>query len=75
MPDRLTRAALVALAVVALTTAGIGANFVLLGYADPRYDPVGKLTPRADITQPASPAAPQERDDEHSEENVEEPDD
>jgi hypothetical protein len=34
-------------------------NFLLLRYADSSNDPVGKLTPRASITQPASPRATQ----------------
>jgi hypothetical protein len=55
MPSRLARILLVAVAAVALAAAGIGANFVLLRYADANSDPVGKLTPRATITQPSSP--------------------
>ena len=56
MNARLSRTLLVALAVLALAGAGIAANVVLLAYADSTNDPVGKLTPRADIRQPASPA-------------------
>lgn len=55
MPSRLARTLLVAVAAVALAAAGIGANFLLLRYADASNDPVGRLTPRATITQPSSP--------------------
>ena len=46
------------LAVAALAAAAIAANVFLLGYADSRSDPVGKLSPRATITQPATPGLP-----------------
>jgi hypothetical protein len=59
MPSRLARTLLVAVAAVALAAAGIGANFLLLRYADANNDPVGKLTPRATITQPSSPPTTQ----------------
>ena len=77
MQHRLTRIILVALAVTALATAGIVANYVLLGYADARNDPVGNLSPRADITQPTSPTPTQTTQSQHSggEVEVEEPDD
>jgi len=57
MSRRLTRILLTALAVAALATAGIVANFVLLGYADSGNDPVGNLKPRASITEPTPPAS------------------
>jgi hypothetical protein len=66
---------LTGLAVAAIAAAGILANFVLLGYANPRHDPIGKLTPRAEITQPASPSPSQSTDGDHTETDVEEPDD
>jgi hypothetical protein len=75
MHRRLTRILLVALAVAALATAGIVANFVLLGYADSRTDPVGKLTPRANISQPTPPAPNRTTTQEHTETEVQEPDD
>lgn len=75
MHRRLTRTLLVALAVAALAAAGIVANFVLLGYAEPSNDPVGNLTPRPTITQPAAPAPTQTSDDGRTERDVEEPDD
>ena len=77
MYHRLTRIVLVALAVTALAAPGIVANFILLGYAGSRNDRVGKLTPRADITQPASPTPAQTTEGEHhgDEVEIEEPDD
>lgn len=46
---------LVVLALVAVAAAGaIAANLALLNYASPTGDPVGKLTPRANL--PAAPA-------------------
>lgn len=59
MPSRLARTLLIAAAATALAAAGIAVNFLLLRYADSSNDPVGKLTPRASITQPASPRATQ----------------
>lgn len=47
------RLLLVALVVGALVTGGIVANVVLLGYAESRHDPVGRLTPRAVVRQSA----------------------
>lgn len=60
MRGRLTRVLLVVAAAAALAAAGIAANFLLLRYAESRNDPVGKLTPRATITQqpPAAPTQP-----------------
>lgn len=75
MRRRLTRILLVGLAIAALATAGIVANFVLLGYADSPSGPVGKLTPRADITPPASPAPSTTSEDERPETDLEAPDD
>jgi hypothetical protein len=73
--SRLTRILLIALAVAALATAGIVANFVLLGYADSRSDPVGKLDPRADLTPPAAPGPSPTSEDEHTETDLEGRDD
>jgi hypothetical protein len=74
MHRHLTRILLVALAVAALATAAIVANFVLLGYVDSRNDPIGKLTPRASITEPTPRASTPTTTDEQTE-TVEEPDD
>jgi hypothetical protein len=53
---RLTVAALAVL-VAGAATAAILLNLALLGYAEPRNDPVGKLSPRAVLTQqPTTPA-------------------
>ncbi len=41
---------LVAAAVAAAAAAAILLNLALLGYAQPRNDPVGKLSPRAVLT-------------------------
>ena len=54
MQSRLARVLLFAAAAAALAVAGIAANFALLRYADSRDDPVGKLSPKATITQPAA---------------------
>lgn len=77
MQRRATRILLIALAVAALATAGIVANFVLLGYADSRNDPVGKLNPRASITPPTPPAptSTTTTSDEGTETELQEPDD
>ena len=75
MSRRLTRVLLVALAVVALATGGIALNLLLLGQTDSRNDPVGKLTPRADIGRPTPPASTPTATDEETETDVEEPDD
>lgn len=56
MRSRLARLLVVAAAAAALAAAGIAVNFLLLRYAESRNDPVGKLTPRATITQPTPPA-------------------
>ena len=48
-----------ALAVVGTAVAAaILVNLALLGYAQPRNDPVGNLSPR-NVIRPAAPAAPQ----------------
>lgn len=58
MPTGRTFRVAVAAAAVALTAAAaIVLNLALLGYAQPRNDPVGKLSPRAALL--PSPAAPQ----------------
>ena len=75
MRSPLAHMLLTGLAVAAIAAAGILVNVVLLGYATPRNDPIGKLTPRADITQPAPPSSPQSSDGDHTETDVEEPDD
>lgn len=76
MRRQLTRILFIALAVAALATAGIVANLILLGYVDSRNDPVGKLTPRASITEPNPPAStPTTTTDEGTETELEEADD
>jgi len=75
MHSRLARILLIATAAVALAAAGIAVNFVLLRYADSRDDPVGKLRPRATLTQPTSPAAKPPTNDSDDEADHEEPDD
>jgi hypothetical protein len=75
MSRRLTRVLLVALAVVALAAGGISLNLLLLGQTDSRNDPVGKLTPRADISPPTPPASTSTTTDEETQTDVEEPDD
>jgi hypothetical protein len=59
MQSRTVRILLAVTAALALAAAGIAVNFVLLGYADSRHDPVGKLSPRATITQQTSPVPTQ----------------
>jgi hypothetical protein len=71
----LTRILLVALAIAALATGGIALNVLLLGQADSRNDPVGKLTPRARISEPTPPASTPTTTHEQTETEVEEPDD
>lgn len=71
----LTRILLVVLAVAALAAGSIALNVLLLGQADSRNDPVGNLTPRADISQPTPPASTPTTTQEHTETEVEEPDD
>ena len=71
----LTRILLVAFAVAALAAGGIALNVLLLGQADSRNDPVGKLTPRANISQPMPPAPTPTTTHEHTETEAEEPDD
>ncbi len=53
------RVLLAVAAALALAAAGIAVNFVLLGYADSRHDPVGKLSPRATITRQTFPVPTQ----------------
>ena len=71
----LTRILFVALAVAALAAGGIALNVMLLGQADSRNDPVGKLTPRADISEPAPLPSTPTTTHEQTEPEVEEPDD
>lgn len=71
----LARILLVALAFAALAAGGIALNVLLLGQADSRNDPVGKLTPRADIGKPTPPASTPATTHEQTETEVEEPDD
>ena len=47
--------------VAAATAAAILLNLALLGYAQPRNDPVGRLSPRAVFTPAPAPAAPAQR--------------
>ncbi len=78
MSRRLTGILLIAFAVGALATAGIVANFVLLGYADSRNDPVGSLKPRTGLTDPiasTSTLTTTTTTAEGTETEVEEPDD
>lgn len=75
MPNRPARILIIAAATVALAAAGIAANFVLLRYADSRNDPVGKLTPRATITQATSPPSTQTSNGRDDEAHGDEPDD
>ena len=63
--NRLTRILLVALGLAVLAGAAIAANVLLLRYADSRNDPVGKLTPRAVISRPGTPAPTTTREPEH----------
>jgi hypothetical protein len=75
MQTRIVRVLLAIVAAVALTAAGLAVNFILLGYADSRHDPVGKLTPRATITQQTAPASTQTAKGGGSEADSEEADD
>lgn len=75
MERRLIGILLVVLAVAALAAGGIALNLLLLGQTDSRNDPVGKLTPRANISQPTPPASTPTTTHEQTETNVEEPDD
>jgi hypothetical protein len=49
-PSKPLRIALAAAGLAALAAAAILLNLALLGYAQPRHDPVGKLSPRAALT-------------------------
>jgi len=71
----LTNILLVAFAVAALAAGGIALNVLLLERADSRNDPVGNLTPRANISQPTPPAPAPTTTHEQTETEVEEPDD
>ena len=75
MRSPLARILLTGLAVAMIASAGILVNVVLLGYANPRHDPIGNLTPRAQVAQRTSPHPPQSTDGDHAEKDVEEPDD
>ena len=52
------RVALVVAVVAAAAAAAILLNLALLGYAQPRNDPVGKLSPRAVLRPGPAPAPP-----------------
>jgi hypothetical protein len=52
------RLAVPLLFVAAAAAAAILLNLALLGYAQPRNDPVGKLSPRAVLSPGTTPAAP-----------------
>ena len=52
------RFVLAAAAVAAAAAAAILLNLALLGYAQPRNDPVGKLSPRAVLQPGPAPAPP-----------------
>jgi hypothetical protein len=71
----LTRILLVALAVAALAAGGIALNVLLLGQAESQNDPVGKLTPRASISEPTPRASTPTTTQEETEPEVEELDD
>jgi hypothetical protein len=67
------RIALAAAGLAALAAAAILLNLALLGYAQPRNDPVGKLSPRAALAPPpatstatSTAVAPPARPREHS---------
>jgi hypothetical protein len=60
-----TRIAAAALLLGVAVAAAIVLNLALLGYAQPRNDPVGKLSPRAVLEPaPAAPAPPPAHSDE-----------
>lgn len=44
----------IAFVAVLAAVAAIGANFALLGYANDRTDPVGRLTPRVSLPEPTT---------------------
>ena len=55
MPARRTFRLAAAAAAVAVAAAVIVLNLALLGYAQPRNDPVGKLSPRAALVPAPAP--------------------
>jgi len=56
MPARRTvRLAIAAAGAIAVSAAVILLNLTLLGYAQPRNDPVGKLSPRTALLVPTAP--------------------
>ena len=71
----LTRILLVALAVAALAAGGIALNLALLGQTDSRNDPVGKLTPRANINESTPSHSTPTTTYEHDKTEGDEPDD
>jgi hypothetical protein len=52
------RVALAAVLVLAVAALAIGANYALLGFATHRSDPVGKLSPVAQLTLGKGPTVP-----------------
>jgi hypothetical protein len=66
--QRTFRLAVATAAVAAAATTVILLNLALLGYAQPRNDPVGKLTPQAALVQTPNPIlVPPRRLKEHGE--------
>ena len=57
-PARVLRIAVAAAVVLGAAAAAIVLNLALLGYAQPRNDPVGRLSPRAVLPTGTSPATP-----------------
>ncbi len=55
---RTVRIVLLAAAAVAAAAIAILLNLALLGYAQPRNDPVGKLSPRAVLRPGTAPTSP-----------------
>jgi hypothetical protein len=55
---RAFRVAIVAAVALGAAAAAILLNLALLGYAQPRNDPVGKLSPRATVLPGTTPATP-----------------
>ena len=58
---RSVRIAVIAAAVAVAAAAAILLNLTLLGYAQPRNDPVGKLSPRAVFSGRTTPAVSPEK--------------